>query len=324
MSDTPIGFDPDLPLTGSTEEDWSAACNEVVVEVLARFSAIFVDYPLHAKFHSRCDFLMKLGRSTQGGPQKGLRVLAPTGSGKTRAAEEFIRMVVERRGGGGDSFPVVLVPLDRATTSRKLFSSILTYFGDEFTRSATEAILKERAYTYLRRFGTELLIIDEVQHLTSAGSGGDVTDSLKRLLDDGVVPVVFLGDLDAMKLFTRNLQLAGRLLPPCDYKMLSKDSAADRELLTQFAGELDQATVREGLMQRPAGLSHPWISGCLHEVSAGAIGRISRIVHVALEIACRRGADCIEVFDLALAVDRWALEQGFTALNPFRSSGPDL
>lgn len=322
MSGAPIGFDPDNPLTGSMEEDWSAACNETVVELLDRFRQIFIAYPLHAAFHSRCDFMMKLGRSARGGPQKGLRVLAPSGSGKTRAAEEFIRMVVERRGGSGDHFPVVLVPLDRATTSRKLFSSILTRFGDEFTRTATEAVLKERAYTYLRRLGTELLIIDEVQHLTSAGSGGDVTDSLKRLLDDGVVPVVFLGTLEAMGLFTSNLQLAGRLLPPCDYRVLSKDVAADRNLLTRFANELDEAIVREGLMQRPAGLSHPWISGCLHEVSDGVIGRISRLMCVALEIACRRNAECIEVFDLALAVDRWALEQGFTKLNPFRSSRP--
>lgn len=322
MSATPIGFDPDVPLTGSVEEDWSAECNEAVVDLLARFNSIFIAYPLHAAFHSRCDFLMKLGRSTRGGPQKGLRVLAPTGSGKTRAAEQFIRMVAERRGAGADSFPVVLVSLDRATTSRKLFSSILMRFGDEFARWATEAVLKERAYVYLRRLGTELLIIDEVQHLTSAGSGGDVTDSLKRLLDDGVVPVVFMGTVEALKLFTGNLQLAGRLLPPSDYRPLSKEHASDRELFAQFVHELDLATVRDGLVQRLAGLSHPWISGCLHELSGGVIGRISRIISVALEIVYRRNAECIEVYDLALAVDRWALQQGFTERNPFRSGRP--
>ncbi|WP_233247598.1 TniB family NTP-binding protein [Caulobacter endophyticus] len=323
MSGAPIGLDPDLPLSGIMEEDWSAASNEAVADLLALFNTIFVAYPLHSEFHSRCDFLMKLGRSTQGAPQKGLRVLAPTGSGKTRAAEEFIRMVTERRQSGDEEFPVVLVPLDRATTSRKLFSSILQYFGDEFTISATEAVLKERAYKFLRRFKTLLLIIDEVQHLTSAGSGGDVTDSLKRLLDDGVVPVVFLGTIEGKSLFTRNLQLSGRLLSPCDYRELSSQSATDRGLLSRFAEELDLAIVHKGLMRRPAGLSHPWISGCLHEVSAGVIGRISRIMYVALEIARRRHADCIEVFDLALAVDRWALEQGFTARNPFRSTSPD-
>jgi hypothetical protein len=34
------------------------------------------------------------------------------------------------------------------------------------------------------------------------------------------------------------------------------------------------------------------------------------LITVAFEIALRRGAECIEVYDLALAVDRWAIPQG--------------
>ncbi len=37
-----------------------------------------------------------------------------------------------------------------------------------------------------------------------------------------------------------------------------------------------------------------------------------------MEIAVRRGATRIETYDLALAVDRWAVTQDFVMVNPFR------
>jgi hypothetical protein len=38
---------------------------------------------------------------------------------------------------------------------------------------------------------------------------------------------------------------------------------------------------------------------------------------MALEIALRRGATRIEIYDLSLAVDRWAVANGITDHNPF-------
>jgi hypothetical protein len=55
----------------------------------------------------------------------------------------------------------------------------------------------------------------------------------------------------------------------------------------------------------------------LHAVTDGVIGRVSRLVEIALEIALRRNAPRIEKYDLALAVDRWAIPNGITESNPF-------
>jgi hypothetical protein len=54
------------------------------------------------------------------------------------------------------------------------------------------------------------------------------------------------------------------------------------------------------------------------EVSDGVVGRVSRLFEVAIEIALRRGSDTLDIVDLSLAVDRWALDHNFADRNPFR------
>lgn len=316
----PFGLDPDAPIFGDKLEDWSPEANDRAAAKLALFDTIYINCAPQIELQSRCDFLLKIGRATRGKPQKGLRVLAPTGSGKTTAASAFVRFV--HPPGSAGPCPIAHVALERETTSKKLIISILQWFGDPHATSGTEVALKRRLYACFDRFGTELLIIDEVQHLNfRRNSKNDVTDTLKRLLDDGVVPIVFLGTEDAEGMFTRNLQLNGRLLPPCDLPPLARADPEDRRILHQFLAELDQAMVEKGLVGQPAGLVHPWIRGCLIEVSGGVLGRICRLLYVALEIALRRGSDCIEVYDLAQATDRWAITQNFVKANPFRAKG---
>jgi hypothetical protein len=217
----------------------------------------------------------------------------------------------------------VLIALERATTAKKLMMSILDYFGDNYSSSGNEQVLKKRAKACFERFGTVLLIIDEVQHLNARRTEqSDVTDSLKRLLDDGVVPIVFLGTDDAREMFTRNLQLSGRLIAPCDFDKLSLVSPRDRGLLAGYATLLDQAIVDKKVMPERAGLDDPWILGCLHAITDGVIGRVSRLVAIALEIALQRDATRVEVYDLALAVDRWAIPNAFVSTNPFLRGRP--
>lgn len=316
-----ISLDPNLPLTGSTTVSLSAETNDLVAEKMPVFETIYIPFPRQVEFHSRCDFLAKLGKATRGKPQKGLRVLAPTGSGKTISATAFVEMV-HPPGTPGKS-PIAHVALEKDTTSKRLMSSILQWFRDPLALRGTEAVIRERLYAAFREFETQLLIIDEVQHLNFRSSvRSDPTDTLKRFLDDGMVPVVFLGTEGAEDMFRRNLQLNSRLLPPCDLLPLSRMDKGDRALLHQFLLELDERIVQLGLVQQLSGLAHPWIRGCLWEVSGGIIGRISRIMYVALEGALRRGAERIEVYDLARATDSWAVAQGFIGKNPFRQPRP--
>lgn len=316
---TPIGFDPDSPLTGASWPASDSAVNSEVARKYALFEKIYVPYPRHIEFHSRCDYLAKLGQETRGRPQRGMRVLAPSGSGKTAAAKAFKRLIEEATPPTEHYVPAIIVSLEDHATSRKLMVSILKKLGDKHADEGNEMQLRSRAYAYFERLGTKLLFVDEVQHLLNRRVvQSDVTDSLKGFLDGGVVPVVFLGTDEGESLFTRNKQLSGRLLPPSDFTPLGRDRPQDRLLLAGYVRALDEAIVGNGLVKRHAGLDHPWIRGCLHDVSAGVIGRISRLLAIALENANRRKADCIEVHDLAVAVDQWAIPGHFIDVNPFR------
>lgn len=294
-----------------------------VTRLIAVFESIYIPYPPHKQLQERCAYLIELRHATLGRPQKGVRALAPTGSGKTTAVLEFIRQYEARYPRTEDYVPIVHVPLERATTPKKLMMSILDYFGDRYSSHGNEQTLKRRVIACFQRFGTELLIIDEVQHLNARRSDhGDVTDSLKRFLDDGIVPIMFLGTDEAHDLFTRNLQLSGRLLASGDLTPLSLSSPHDRGLLTGYVTKLDQAIVEKGIMSSLAGLDDPRLRGGLHAVSDGVVGRISRLIEAALEIALHRDAERIELYDLALAVDRWAIPNGFIKTNPFREGRP--
>lgn len=296
---------------------------DAVAAKIAQFGSIYIPYPPHSDFHAACDFLLKLGRATRGQAQKGMRTLAVTGSGKTTAAVTFVRRFEALHPRTESYVPIVLIALERATTAKKLMMSILDYFGDNYSSHGNEQTLKKRVKACFERFGTELLIIDEVQHLNVRhNSQSDVTDSLKRLLDDGVVPIVFLGTDDALDLFTRNLQLSGRLIAPCDFQKLRVDSPRDRSLLAGYATLLDQAIVEKGIVPELSGFKDPWVLGCLFKVSDGVVGRVSRLVGAALEIALHRDATRVEIYDLSLAVDRWAIPNAFVHANPFLQERP--
>lgn len=286
----------------------------------AAFKEIYIPYPPHQEFQKQCLYLIELGRATRGKAQQGLRVLAPTGSGKTAAAEAIIRLVHEQMPPSDTFVPIVIVPLDRATTPKKLMMAILYELEDPNYDRGSEMTLKRRVIEYFERLGTLLLIIDETQHLRVRKSTGnnDVTDTLKRLLDDGVVPIVFLGTEEALPVFRSNLQLSGRMLAPVDLSPLDPQRREDRTLLGNYAAMLDAEMVKRGIVSEPAGYASAWVRGCLHEVSSGVIGRISRLTDAALQIALKRGATSIDVADLELAVDQWAIPNGFVDKNPFR------
>lgn len=291
--------------------------NEAIAEKLARFKRVFIPYPPHIHLHGRLDYLQRLGRQCRGEPQMGLRVLAPTGSGKSSAALAYIAFVESQRPRTETFIPVIKIELERNSTSKKLMMSILNALGDPYSHHGNELTLKRRVLEYFKRFGVELLIVDEVQHLNYRnGLKSDVTDTLKVLLDTGVVPIAFLGTQEAKVLFERNLQLNGRLLPPCDLLPLDSKRAGDRDLFARFVSRLDHVIVDQGILPNLSDFEGSGLLPALFDVSDGVVGRVSRLLQVALEAALRRDAQCLERADIAWAIDQWAVPQSFVKSNP--------
>ena len=296
----------------------TAELNAEIAEKIAAFKEVFIPYPKHMELHVQLDYLQKLGRRTIGRPQMGLRVLAPSGSGKSTAALAYIA-AVERNRPRTDTFvPVVKVDLERGSTPKKLMMSILIAFGDLHAGHGNELALKRRVFACVERFKTELLFVDESQHLNyRSGVKNDVTDTLKGMLDAGLIPMVFLGTEEATPMFVRNLQLNGRLLPPCDLHPLNARRPEDQNLFATFVTKLEQIVVERSVLPERSTLATDDMLPGLFEVSDGVIGRVCRLFEAALVHALRRGAHKLERIDIFWATEHWAMEQAFIDRNPF-------
>ena len=295
-----------------------ADLNTEIAEKIAAFKVVFIPYPKHMALHVDLDYLQKLGRKTIGQPQMALRVLGPSGSGKSAAALAYIEAVERGRPRTATFVPVLKVDLERGSTPKKLMMSILLAFGDLYAGHGNELALKTRVFACFERFGTELLIVDEFQHLNyRSGIKNDVTDTLKGMLDAGVVPMAFLGTDDAAPMFVRNLQLNGRMLPPCDLNPLDGRKSADQKLFATFVAKLEQAVVERGVLPELSCLAADNMLPGMFEVSDGVIGRVCRLFEAALVHAIRRGADKLERADISWATEHWGVEQAFVKRNPF-------
>lgn len=295
-----------------------AELNAAIAEKIAAFKRVFIPYPMHTKFHVELDYLQKLGRERIGLPQMGLRALGPSGSGKSTAALAYIAAVERLRPRTATFVPVVKVDLERGSTPKKLMMSILLAFGDLHAGHGNELALRSRVFACFERLGTELLIVDEFQHLNYRnGVKNDVTDTLKGMLDVGVVPMAFLGTEEAAPMFVRNLQLNGRLLPPCDFHPLNARRPEDQRLFATFVAKLEQVVVERGVLPELSTLAADDMLPGMFEVSDGVIGRVCRLFEAALVHALRRGADKLERADISWATEHWAMEQAFIDRNPF-------
>lgn len=311
------------PLTGNPTPSEAPPILIAATAKIAAFNAIYIHNPSHRKLLSALDQLMRLGMATPGQRQFAVRSLGPSGSGKTTTAEAFQRIVARREetgGANGKPHSVLIVPLESGCSVRSLWVSINLRLGETMIkRSDTEETLRQRAYRAIQRLGIKLIIIDEVQHLDTARGRGDVTDSLKRILDDGIVPLALLGVNDAEPMLRRNDQLANRMLPPADIVPLSAGQTQDRRDFEGFLSRLDAGMLQAKLVRRLSKFDEVLTAACLMEVTQGILGRATNLIRIAYRRSICRSADHVEICDLAWATSDWAIKQSLAVHNPFRS-----
>jgi len=308
------------PATGAAARPFSISDDQSIAARITRADNIYIKNPRTDQVHGLLAFMRALGKEANGGVMRGARILGPSGSGKTTAIQTYIEQVNAAEKPDAATIPILYVPLQAAATPKRLFTDILTAMGDEYAIRGDEQTLRQRTYEYLRRAKVELIVIDEVQHLyhrEGQKTAWNVTEALKRMLDSGIAPMAFSGTDEALPIFRANRQLNNRLVEPCDLKPLDIHDPQDRKLFLGFCGYYDRALVKNGILPRESKLIEGNGLLCLHEIAGGVMGVAANFIKAALAIALRRGAEFIETYDLSLATDRWAIEQGFIDYNPF-------
>lgn len=276
---------------------------------------------------SRAEWIAR-GRPKKRMPMKFLPVIAPSGSGKSTSVAMYLEDVVGKEAFGKNHRPVVHVTLSSEATTKRLGSDILEEFGDPDPETGTAPQLMRRTYNALEVAETDVLVIDEIQHLIHADTGQrtawSVTETLKRMLIRGACPLVLMGTPEAKSVLLSNNQMKQRALEPVFLEPLDIQVAEERTMFIEHVAGIDLKMVEHGLAQEPSGLVVGDLPACFYDVSKGVIGTVSNLVMVAAKHAARDGRRGVTREDLSHATRRWAIPTGISDHDPFANGARDL
>lgn len=303
------------PKTGTIRKVYDRAKTEEVVAKLKSFSDVWIDTPYHHQLQSGLDTLRLFGKVSDEVTHRALRCLAPPSTGKSTVARKYRDLINLEAGSQGKNKPVLLVSLSNSMTSKKLITSMLMELGDPHATKGVEQLQGQRLEELVIEWRIELIIIDEVHHLASRRNVTEVINALKSLLNKKICPLAFLGTMDAEKLLTSNGEIGQRIANIADIKPLQK-TAGGRATLHRFLSGLDQELQRLGIFRCQSDFTNEQCVDGLLKATNGVMGLSARILQNSLETAVRRNADRIEAYDVSMAIDTWAIPNGFCKTNP--------
>lgn len=331
--------------------------------VEAAFELMRIYHPRIPEVHDKLDEAREFGRLVPNSPKRYIEFFAPSHSGKSTAITTYIEDKVVPEAIERGLFPsdmdrgeiarqqriVLHVTLSPMASKRSLAVDILTQLGDPRPDSGSGPVLMRRVYEYLsgtfkdpvtgKPFGrqTELVILDELQHLASSEvkrPGGkaekvnvvrstEVSDTLKTMLIRGLVPMVFVGIPTARDHITIDRQLTNREMGKIDFSPLKWSSAKDQEIFLEYCIEAAALIREHGLLPEDTNLIQNGVPHRLWAASGGCVGVVSRILEEAVFHVLNRDGTRVEYEDLAKAVDTRAIPNGMCTYNPFYEGAMD-
>lgn len=231
---------------------------------------------------------------------RGALIYGPSGAGKTtlcnRLVERFPRYDTEDR----TIIPVLYVELPSQPTTKVIAEAILSSLGDPRPHTGTAEERIKRAIKLIAACSVELILIDEVQHISDNLDGrmrNIAADSLKSLMNATGIPFVFLGLPSASTYFSSQIQLGRRLNPKINLCAYPYKTATDQDAFARLLLTFD----RKLPFDKESSLVDPDLVERLHFASFGLIGILSTLVEGALRIALQSKADTLNRDHLRLA-----------------------
>ena len=252
-------------------------------------------------------------------PQPAVRILAPSFTGKSVGARDYVRRVKAELGEGTSS--VAYVMLDSEGSVGSLAADILRALGEPRPEGLTPDKRWARARRAIKDRKVDLMIIDEFQRAGRRLTIHPVIAmKLLDILDDCDCAIAFVGKLKARDIFKATEDLGNRLDTPVSIGRLTW--TIHEAEFTAFADAFDEALVAGGVLTFKAGLGEPDTAQRLLEAASGMIGQFSRIIETAVINITRAGHSCITRQDLSDAVQDWAVGNQRIGYNPFTTSNP--
>ncbi|WP_315924088.1 AAA family ATPase [Mesorhizobium sp. SP-1A] len=309
-------------------------------EIVAEFARMRIGNPLLDEAHSLFDNLRYVGRRCSVGPLPWGGVFGPPLTGKTMSVTTYIESSVvdelirhrkfaadmDREEIARQQRTVVPVIVSPQATERSFAVDILQALGGPLPpRGLSAQELLALACVSLRDHSTELLIIEEAQHLldqmtfraSASRAETTATKILKTLLLKGVAPVVLVGNMEARYELMSNVALATRCIKHLDFGALDRVDEVQWGTFINFVGTLGARLKQHGLFDEPSDFVSGDVVACIHEVANGRLGMASAIICSASMVARKAGAVRVTREHLSIATDTWAVPVGIIDYNPF-------
>lgn len=326
-------------------------------EIAAIFKQMRILHPRVDAITKACEGARRASRIGPLEPKGFMELFAPSGSGKSHAVKIYIEKTVVPDVIAQGLFPaemdrveiarrqvkVLHVTLNEKANRENLYADILTRLGAPVKSTANIGTLRRQLYSYLRgendpinnpdkQRPCELLILDEIQHLSQGAVrhskdkstkeyetiGTDVSDALKFMMIEGMVPVLFVGIPEASMHLRVDPQLRSRHNEAIAFEPLRWSLDTDAKVFSDYCVKVGITAQKVGLLPEVTNLGLHGIPHMLWAASGGLIGLATRLIEEAVFHTLEAGKTQIGILELAQAVDTRGIPQGYCNYNPFR------
>lgn len=247
-----------------------------------------------------------------------LRLLGQSGLGKSFLLNKYVEAFPKTQTKKGVHVPVALVTISSAPTVKGIYGAFLGSLGLAGVIGSVEA-LRHRALVLCNACQVELLLIDELNHVTDRGqirTREAVGDALKEMLDALNRPTVFAGASRSLAIFDTNMQLRSRVLASFTLRPFNLNGRFDdlRGFIEALStGEIDEMSV--------SWLSSPEVASRIFFATDGIHRTVSSFL-ASIHTAVRTEKCALDYVLLARLFTKYLWEKAPPALNPFHQSFP--
>lgn len=214
---------------------------------------------------------------------QGVALLGESGLGKTTLLKTFMKNQPHFETTEGSQRPMVLVTVPPKPTGSSLSSAILEGLGDPLAYSRdNEASKRNRVIHLIKKCGVEVMILDEIQHLSSRWgevNRHDAADSFKVIMDATNIMMVLSGLEYGDALFRQNEQFRRRFTTNI---RLSRFAWRDEDSRKQFRGFLNALKLQIDQYVSTIDLSSSEVAFRFYLASGGMTSRVVAILEKAL------------------------------------------
>lgn len=257
---------------------------------------------------------------------KGYMVFGPSGVGKSTVLKYYWKNFPIIHAKQKTIIPVLFILAPSSPSASNLAEAILLALGDPLAkrsrgRGNTGESFTNRVYELLIACEVEMILIDEVQHVSHVASIFHyrvVTDWLKNMIEKTRIPVVIFG-LEASELVVKSSEQLSRRFS--SQLKISAFNLNDDQDFIEFRA------VMKGLQEAlPLSVAEPLYEANLARrflvASNGLIGYLSPILEEAVVVATKAGLNQLDMQTYAAAFRNnvWSLVPD--RLNPFHPESP--